>query len=381
MKLLKLTAIALGLNATALLAQDAISSIKTNFSGEIEFDTYTSDTYASGDLKHYYVTTVDLNLDVDITPKWSAHVKLEADGNIDNLPVLYNEAFVTYSRSDRLSVKLGDLAFCEGAFRYYKYDDATYNAAGMKEHDIRGIQVLFNRFELGLGFARGNNDYTDLKGLTAYNAHLAYQLETAGQQLRYFLDYKSYQEARHNEVHAGIDANLALGGFNLHGVYSYHTDYLADNSKLDMTSRIHAFLVEPAFDISVFSLQTAFFYAYILDSDLNTLEGTKFHKGNSTKTFDRRDGDDGEIPEYMFFYAEPSVKLAETIQLGLPIEFHANALDSDADISTLDVGGRLYINPVENLHITGIAMWSFPIGDKNKDDISLSFGLETKFKF
>ena len=45
-----------------------------------------------------------------------------------------------------------------------------------------------------------------------------------------------------------------------------------------------------------------------------------------------------------------------------------------------DVGGRVYITPVENLEITAFGMVDMPIQD-NEDDNVLRFGVETVFSF
>ncbi len=349
------------------------ANMEVKMTGEVELDAYTNDVLADGDLKHEYATTVDLNFDIKFNEKWTAFLGIEADAASEGAGFGYNGAYIQYKPADIFYVKVGDLTFSEGAFQaYYGYDDPTYNAAGMKEHDIRGMQIGLAGLELGIGFARNANDARVSADDDAnYNAHLAYEFNYAGQHLRPYVDYKSYQELDHNELHAGIDAGLTLGGFSFRAVYGFHADYLGDDDAnksafgpADVTSTAHAILAEPSFEVSMFKIKTTFFYAFIDDGD----EGHQEYAG--------------EIPEYMFAYAEPTLKFAEFIQLGIPVEFHTNTLDDDADISTLDVGARFYLAPVENLNIMATGMVDIPVGDNNDDDdVALRFGIETVFNF
>ena len=349
------------------------ASMEVKMTGEVELDAYTNDVLADGDLKHEYATTVDLNFDIKFNEKWTAFLGIEADAAEESAGFGYNGAYVQYKPADFFAIKFGDLTFTEGAFKaYYGYDDPTYNAAGMKEHDIRGMQIELAGLELGFGFARNANDIRILDDDDAnYNLHLAYELDYAGQHLRPFVDYKSYQEVDHNELHAGIDAGLTIGGFSFRAVYGFHADFLTDDDgnktaagPADLTSTAHTILAEPTFEVSMFKINTTFFYAFIDNGEAGNQEYA------------------GEIPEYMFAYAEPTLKFAEFIQLGIPVEFHTNTLDDDADISTLDVGARFYLAPVENLNIMATGMVDIPVGDNNDDDdVSLRFGVETVFNF
>ena len=342
------------------------ANMEVKMSGEVELDAYTNDLLADGDLKHDYATTVDLNFDIKFNEKWTAFLGIEADAASESAGFGYNGAYVQYKPADFFYVQVGDLTFMEGAFKaYYGYDDPTYTAAGMIEHDIRGINIGLAGLELGFGFARNANDFRVADDDDAnYNLHLAYEFNYAGQHLRPFVDYKSYQEAEHNELHAGIDAGLNIGGFSFRAVYGFHMDYLADGGDIDLTSAAHTILAEPSFEVSIFQIKTTFFYAFLSDDDLDR---------NEVAT---------DVPEYMFAYAEPAFKFAEFIKVGIPVEFHTNTLDDDADISTLDLGARVYISPVENLEIMATGMFDIPVGDNNDDeDVGLRMGAEMVFNF
>ena len=351
--------------------ETSAANMEVKFSGEVEFDAYTGDVFNDDDLNHEYASTFDLNVEVKFNEKWSAFVGLEADGETDSPAAVYNGAYVQYQPADFFAVKLGDLTFSEGAFNaYYGYDDPADNAAGMKEHDIRGLEIDLAGLVLGFGFGRGDNDFADDEGAKVYDIHAAYDFDIAGQHLRPFVDYKSFQTAQHNEFHAGVEAGLNIGGFGFRAVYGFHADYLGDDGDVvdgqDWTSTAHAFLVEPTFEVGMFDIKTTAFYAIV-------------DRGDAVE--DASDLDNGEIPEYFFLYAEPAFKLAEFIKFGIPVEYHTNTMDDDDDsAATFDVGARAYITPVENLEITAFGMVDIPVQD-NEDDTALHFGLETVFSF
>lgn len=347
------------------------AQMEVKYNGEVEFDAYTGNVWAEDDLNHSYASTFDLNFEVKFNEKWSAFVGLEADGETTDPAAIYNGAYVQYQPADFFAVKLGDLTFSEGAFvAYYDYDDPADNAAGMKEHNIRGLEIDLAGFILGVGFGRGDNDWADEEGAKVYDVHAAYEFDYAGQHLRPYVDYKSFQTTQHNELHAGVEAGLSLGGFGFRAVYGFHADYLGDDGDVvegqDWTSTAHAFLVEPTFEVGMFDIKTTAFYAIV-------------DRGDAAE--DASDLDNGEIPEYFFVYAEPAFKLAEFIKFGIPVEYHTHTLDDDDETAaTFDVGARVYITPVENLEITAFGMVDVAVQD-NEDDNALRFGLETVFSF
>ena len=347
------------------------AKMEVKYSGEVEFDVYTGNVWVEDDLNHSYASTFDLNFEIQFNEKWSAFVGLEADDETTDPVAAYNGAYIQYQPAEFFAVKAGDLTFSEGAFvAYYDYNDPADNAAGMKEHDIRGLEIDLAGFVLGFGFGRGDNDWADNDGAKVYDVHAAYEFDYAGQHLRPYVDYKSFQETQHNELHVGIEAGLSLGGFGFRAVYGFHGDYLKDDGDVvkgqDWTSTAHTFLAEPSFELGMFEIQTTAFYALI-------------DRGDAAA--DASDLDNGEIPEYFFAYAEPALKLAEFIKLGIPVEYHTHTLDDDDETAaTFDVGGRIYITPVENLEITAFGMVDMPIQD-NKDDDVLRFGVETVFSF
>jgi hypothetical protein len=347
------------------------AQMQVKYNGEVEFDVYTGNVWVEDDLNHSYASTFDLNFEIQFNEKWSAFVGLEADDETTDPAAVYNGAYIQYQPADFFAVKLGDLTFSEGAFvAYYDYDDPADNAVGMKEHDIRGLEIDLAGFILGVGFGRGDNDWADEDGAKVYDVHAAYEFDYAGQHLRPYVDYKSFQTTQHNELHAGVEAGLSLGGFGFRAVYGFHADYLGDDGDVvegqDWTSTAHAFLVEPTFEVGMFDIKTTAFYAIV-------------DRGDAAE--DASDLDNGEIPEYFFVYAEPAFKLAEFIKFGIPVEYHTHTLDDDDETAaTFDVGGRVYITPVENLEITAFGMVDVAVQD-NEDDNALRFGLETVYSF
>ena len=363
------TASILAVPALAQEAEAASKGPEVKFSGEVEFDAYTGDVINEDIKSHSYASTFDLNVDVKFNEKWSASAQLEADGETTDPGAIYNGAFVQYTHSDKFAVKFGDLTFSEGAFlNFYDYDDPADNAAGMAEHDIRGFEIDYNGLVFGLGFGRGDNDNplcTEEDGEetcvgVAYDLHLAYELGLGEHVLRPFFDYKSYQEAKHNELHAGLDANLKFDAFAFHFVYGLHADALGEKAP----KATHAILAEPSLDLGSFNVKATVFYA-AFDKKTPTVHGDE---GN-------------EIPEYFFVYGEPGLKINDVIAIGLPLEYHTNTKDKDDDLSTFNVGLRAYFAPVEGLEVTGFAKFNIPVGDDAGDDTGLYFGLETVFAF
>ncbi|MCQ2108204.1 MAG: hypothetical protein MJZ05_05505 [Fibrobacter sp.] len=372
--------IAFGLMSASLLAANAFAEEAASaesaaeskgpevaISGEVEFDAYTGDLINDDKVNHEYATTFDLNFAVKFNDQWSAEVQLEADGETADPAAIYNGAFVQYTKSENFVIKAGDLTFSEGAFQnYYEYDDPADNAAGMAEHDIRGVEVDYNGFVFGLGFGRGDNDNQvcvvedgeeSCVGV-AYDAHVAYELGLGEQTIRPYVDYKSYQEPKHNELHAGIDANLKFGVVGLHAVYGLHMDNLGE----DEPGATHALLVEPSLELGAVNVKGSLFYALFDDK----------------APIDHGD----EIPEYFFGYVEPSFGVLDFLTLGVPVEYHSRTTDVNEDKSTLDLGVRAYFTPVEGLEITGFAMVNVGIGDDSDvDGVGLNLGLETVFAF
>ena len=370
-------------------APEAKKAMEFKISGAAEFDAYG---YWKNDKKkeltHDYWSTLDVDFEVKFNEKWSAFVELEADGDNTSPGAVYNGAYVQYSEGENFTLKFGDLTHAEGAFNYYDYNDPADNAAGMKEHDIRGLELDLYGLQLGLGFGRGNNDFYTVCNNTvdedgnpvpncyastgkSYDAHVAYQFDYAGQSLRPFAHYKSWQEAKANELHAGLEAALEFGPFAIHAVYGLHADRLTE----DDPKATHAFLAEPSFKVANVNIKGGFFYA-LLDDKNPTVH-------------------DNELPEYMFAYGEGDIKLTDAVTIGLLGELHTNSLDDDTDLGTLNFGTRIYFSPVDGLDVTGFAMAILPMGnDWEKDghaawvsttdygeDLNLKFGVETVFSF
>jgi hypothetical protein len=82
-----------------------------------------------------------------------------------------------------MTLTLGDLSYAEGAFRYYDYDDTGDYAAGMIDHDVRGVQFDYDSFTAGLGFG--------VEDSKTYMLHLAYSLNLMGQTIRPILIFKA----------------------------------------------------------------------------------------------------------------------------------------------------------------------------------------------
>lgn len=357
-------------------------------SGQAEFDTYVNwKNDGEQDFYHDFWSTVDVDFQVKFNEKWSAQVEIEADGEGTSPAVRYNGAFVQYQRNENFAIKFGDMTYSEGAFNYYDYKDPADYAVGMKEHDVRGIELDLYGLQLAFGLTRSAADYTcsnqyyDVNGnpipvdraCKSYDVHAAYQFDLAGQALRPFVHYQNWQREGENEFHAGLDAALEFGPFAIHAVYGLHKDNITkSNPKFT-----HAFLAEPTFKVANVSIKGGFFYAMLADN----LDNATIH--------------DTEIPEYMFAYGEGIIKFNDAFALGAVGELHTNSLDMDTDLGSLNFGLRSYFTPVDGLDVTGFLMAILPMGDDWEkadhsadvstldygEDLNLKFGVEAVFSF
>ncbi len=407
MNTIKLTAMAFGLAAANVFAQEASTTQTANqpaveptkatdvavekkgpefkVSGKAEFDAYAHASTAQDQrIYHSYASTIDVDFNVKFNENWSAFAEIEADGNSEDPFVTYKKAYIQYNRGDNFTLRVGDLTFSEGAFSFYNYDDAGIYAAGMREHDIRGLDMQLYGFQFGLGFGRGSNDFSCSKNIScygeankSYDIHLAYQFDIAGQSFRPFFHYKSWQTKDENELHAGLHTDLLLGPFDIHAVYGLH----ADRMKKSYPNATHALLAEPTLNLGRVLIKTGIFFAFF-DDDMD-------------KATIHESGDAYEIPEYKFAYGEIDFKATDIFTAGFVGEWHTNTLDNTKELGSVNFGPRLYFSPVENLNMTGFVKVVVPVGDDWKKDehdkwvsttdygkdASFYFGLETVFKF
>ena len=407
MNTIKLTAMAFGLAAANVFAQEASTAQTANqpaveptkatdvavekkgpefkVSGKAEFDAYAHASTAQDQrIYHSYASTIDVDFNVKFNENWSAFAEIEADGNSEDPFVTYKKAYIQYNRGDNFTLRVGDLTFSEGAFSFYNYDDAGIYAAGMREHDIRGLDMQLYGFQFGLGFGRGSNDFSCSKNIScygeankSYDIHLAYQFDIAGQSFRPFFHYKSWQTKDENELHAGLHTDLLLGPFDIHAVYGLH----ADRMKKSYPNATHALLAEPTLNLGRVLIKTGIFFAFF-DDDMD-------------KATIHESGDAYEIPEYKFAYGEIDFKATDSFPAGFVGEWHTNTIDNTKELGSVNFGPRLYFSPVENLNMKGFVKVVVPVGDDWKKDehdkwvsttdygkdASFYFGLETVFKF
>ena len=407
MNTIKLTAMAFGLAAANVFAQEATTAQTANqpaveptkatdvavekkgpefkASGKAEFDAYAHASTAQDQrIYHSYASTIDVDFNVKFNENWSAFAEIEADGNSEDPFVTYKKAYIQYNRGDNFTLRVGDLTFSEGAFSFYNYDDAGIYAAGMREHDIRGLDMQLYGFQFGLGFGRGSNDFSCSKNIScygeankSYDIHLAYQFDIAGQSFRPFFHYKSWQTKDENELHAGLHTDLLLGPFDIHAVYGLH----ADRMKKSYPNATHALLAEPTLNLGRVLIKTGIFFAFF-DDDMD-------------KATIHESGDAYEIPEYKFAYGEIDFKATDIFTAGFVGEWHTNTIDNTKELGSVNFGPRLYFSPVENLNMKGFVKVVVPVGDDWKKDehdkwvsttdygkdASFYFGLETVFNF
>lgn len=316
---------------------------------------------------HDYSSTFNILFSVKFNDKWSAEAAISADDDNAAPGFAYDGAFARYTANDRLSIKIGDMTYAEGAFRYYDYDDTKDNAIGMMDHKIRGAEVDYGGLTVAAGLGRDDDDCgdskadsTDIQGCTTYDAHAAYDIAFAGQTIRPYVNYKSYQTENGDALRAGIVANLAIGdALNMQAVYGF----FADGLKKDAPKASHTFAVEPELTLGRFSLKATAFYAILDDSDPTPID----------------------VPEYMFAYIEPGFAVTDVLTLGLPVEYHAMSLDDDDDLGQVFIGPRASLNPTDRLSIDAYARMFIPTGDEYKamdaDDPYYGAGATVDFTF
>lgn len=315
---------------------------------------------------HDYSSTFNILFSVKFSDKWSTEAAISADDDNAAPGFAYDGAFVQYTASDRLNVKIGDMTYAEGAFRYYDYDDTGDNAIGMVDHKIRGAEIDYGGLTVAAGLGRDDDDCgdesdsTDTRGCTSYDAHAAYTIEFAGQSIRPYVNYKSYQTTDANQLRAGVVAELAFGDFlNLQAAYGLYSDAL----KKDSPKMSHVFALEPELTLGRFSLQATAFYAYLDDDDPTSID----------------------VPEYLFAYLEPGFALNDQFRIGLPVEYHAMSLDKDDDLGQIFVGPKAYLDATDRLSLEAYARVFVPTGDDYKDidadDPYYGGGAEVSFTF
>ena len=374
---------------------------KLDLSGMVMVHAYADWNTDESKVIHRFESMLDLDFDLRFNERWSAWLEIEAMGmamngmdgmeNMEGMDmgdgstmdpvspaVVFNGAYIQYTRSERTFFRIGDLKFFEGIFQnYYDFGDPRDDAAGISQKTIRGLEFQWSGLQLDVGFGTASNDQScyyhfmfgeymgmDCKDGYTYEIHAAYSFEFKDQVIRPYFDYKSYQRKDYNELYAGLDVSLSLGYFAFHGLYGFHSVFLASDNAVSN----HVLLAEPSFEISRFCILGSVFYAFIDDPVRTSLEITS-------------------RPEYFFAATEPSVAVNEYWSIGVPLELHTNSLDKKVDLGSVRVGGRFYFNvPDYKINIISMVLADIPYGDdwpseENKNDPSFIFGVEAMFDF
>lgn len=327
---------------------------------------------------HSFASTFDLNFDIKFTDNWSAFVGIEADG-AEAYPDFYlNGAYVQYQNS-LLGVKIGDMTYSEGAFNYYRYDDATYYAAGMKEQSLRGVELDIVGVQAAIGFSANENTLF-IKGdsrdqdVFAFFTHLAYDLEFAGQRIRPYVHYKGYDlddanDHWYNQFRAGLFME-----FSIMNLLYIHTGYGFADDVMGAAKPVvsHTFLIEPTLTKGAFSLTGSVFYALLADNPDRASEI--------------------DVPERFYIYAEPAMQFLDQLKVGVMGEYHTNTLDSDNDNNEFAyIGPKIYFNPNKFISMQMFGAIVLPLGDgdgtgtvinyKEDDEFLFDMGAEVIFSF
>lgn len=305
---------------------------KINLDGRLEEDAFVWGYNNKRRLGHAFSTTFDMNFDIMFTDNWAAHFGLEATGPVTNPVLRFNGGHVKY-QNEYFTAKVGDLAFFEGAVKFYRFDDHSNFAAGMKDQYMRGGEIDIGGLQAAIGFSSNENTMTYYDSAAedkyAYFVHVAYDWNIAGQTIRPYIDYKGFDMGNVNKFRAGLDLKLDLFNFlNVHATYGFYDDVITENDpKITQT-----ILFEPTLTFGDFALTGSVYYAHL---PKNVDLASKI-----------------DMPEYFFLYAEPSYKFNDVFKLGIMGEYHTNSLEEGNEKNDFAYfGSSLYITPHKNLFV------------------------------
>lgn len=319
--------------------------------------------------RHSYSSTFDLDFDVKFNDSWSAFVGVEADG-LEAYPDIYlNGAYLQY-RNNLLAVKVGDMTYSEGAFNYYRYDDATYYAAGMKEQSLRGAELDIFGILFAVGFS-ANENTMNVRGSSedddqfAFFTHLAYDLDIMGQKFRPYVDYKGYDldDGKNgktiNKLRAGLFMDLSfLDLLDFHAGYGFFDDVVTRSEPVVS----HTFLIEPVVHKGPFSLTGSLFYALLAE---NPDRATVI-----------------DLPERFYIYAEPAMQFLDELKVGVMGEYHTNGLDDDKTNNEFAyLGPKIYFNPSKYIAMQMYGAIILPLGDGDGQGTVVKFNSDDEYLF
>jgi Membrane protein involved in colicin uptake len=351
----------------ALAAEDKGPEFKVSGFVDLEANvlTYNKDRR----FRHSFSSTFDLDFDVKFNDSWSAFVGVEADG-LEAYPDIYlNGAYLQY-RNNLLAVKVGDMTYSEGAFNYYRYDDATYYAAGMKEQSLRGAELDIFGILFAVGFS-ANENTLNVRGSSedddqfAFFTHLAYDLDIKGQKFRPYVDYKGYDldDGKNgktiNKLRAGLFMDLSiLDLLDVHAGYGFFDDVVTRSEPVVS----HTFLIEPLLHKGPFSLTGSLFYALLAD---NVDRATVI-----------------DLPERFYIYAEPAMQFLDELKVGVMGEYHTNGLDDDKTNNEFAyLGPKIYFNPNKYIAMQMYGAIILPLGDGDGQGTVVKFNSDDEYLF
>lgn len=304
-------------------------------------------------VEHAFESTLDLLLTFKWDKYWGATAAFSADGDGTAPVAAFDGIAIMFTPNDKMTLTLGDLSFAEGAFRYYDYDDTQDYAAGMMDHDVRGVQFDFESFTAGLGLG--------VEDSKTYMLHLAYSLNFMGQTIRPYFNFLSHRTGMtFNEIRTGLVNEFVYGEtFNAQLVYSVYKNGLKKGTE----EWSHAITFEPGFQLGGFSVKLSGYYALVYDQEESTAI---------------------DAPEYAFVYVEPGVTINPKWTVGFPLELHTMTLDKDASLEQFLGGPKVYFTPIEPLAMEAFVRLGVPLGEdytSENDSPYVVLGLDIAFTF
>lgn len=278
---------------------------------------------------------LDLGMSVQLSEKVAANVyatvrtgRVPAMGENTDMrwPALAFDGYDISYESSVGTFSIGDLVYQYGKFNYYFYKRLSMIT---NESFTRGLKYSFSSDmitqEVLVGIADNSSGSTsDIQGATSIKID-----DANGVGVYYGIQNNamlSFEDG--SNIYAGAEYNGSFGDMLALKADVGYMGLAEKNSEGDRSNLISV-LVEPTLTMGKFS--AAFTGYYMYDGDTLTNSSTYFGLGDE-----------------MFFYLEPGYSFTDIFAAGLPLEYHAGALD-DASDNSIWIVPTLYFTFAENV--------------------------------
>lgn len=219
----------------------------------------------------------------------------------------------------------------EGAFSYYGYKRALFNATIMKETYFRGLGIDY----MGVSAYAGDSDTSNVTS----SAYLAYTWSNEKISVNPFV-YATSDLNGAMDIKTGLTADLTLGDHSISASYGLIKD--------DTLSPSHTLRLEAALAFGSFALYGTAFYAILDESEI-------------------------DVGEEAFYYVEPDYKVNDLFTVGSTFELHTMA--KDVKDSKFSAYPTVYVTPTDGYQVV---IWAGPTIylDDEDADMGIDMGSE-----